>query len=400
MKDIGWTLAPMVAAGLLLIALGCGKDVQSPSDVESAPALATAQTLVFRVVSTGTFHTCGVTTSDVAYCWGYNLYGALGDGTNIGKGNPVPVLGGLHFSLISAGEYHTCGITTSGKAYCWGQNDEGQLGDGTITSRSRPVAVKGGLVFRQIRPGSQFTCGATSSDKGYCWGSNRYGRLGIASIDAGRLAPTPVAGGLAFRRVIAGGTHACGLTPVGKAYCWGRNVEGQIGIGQTVVRRLAPNAVVGGLTFTQVVPGYYHTCGVTTGKRAYCWGLNNSGQLGDGTPTDRLRPTLVAEGHPFIGVSPAFARTCGISSDARMWCWGWNQYGELGVDPRTANHLFTPVQIPGLNFSTVAGGLAAHHTCGVTPTGTAYCWGYGLDGQTGDGSLSSGWVPQQVSPPI
>jgi alpha-tubulin suppressor-like RCC1 family protein len=352
------------------------------------------------VISTGQRHSCGVTTNDLAYCWGYNQYGALGDGGNIGRGNPHLVLGGLHFSVISAGEDFTCGLTTTGKAYCWGLNSSGQLGDGTTTNHSKPVAVKGGLVFRQIRPGSQFTCGATTSDKGYCWGSNRYGRLGIASIDAGRLVPTAVAGGLAFRRVIAGGTHTCGLTPVGKAYCWGRDVEGQLGIGQVVTRRLAPNAVVGGLTFTQVVPGYYHTCGVTTGKRAYCWGQNSSGEIGNGFNSNRLSPTLVSGGHLFIGVSPAFARTCGITSDSHMWCWGWNQYGELGVDPRISNHLYTPHQIATPNFNAVAGGIAGHHTCGVTPTGTGYCWGYGLDGETGDGTLSGGWIPRQLSPPI
>jgi alpha-tubulin suppressor-like RCC1 family protein len=398
MKDIGWTLTPTLATGLLLITLGCGEEVQSPSNLESPPAFATTATLTFRLVTTGTYHSCGVTTSDVAYCWGDNLHGALGDGTTIDRTRPVAVAGGLRFSVVSAGEYFTCGITLGQKAYCWGLNDNGQLGDATLSNRLRPVAVKGGLVFRQIRPGSQYTCGATTTDKGYCWGSNRYGRLGIASIDARRLVPTPVAGGLAFRRVIAGGSHSCGLTPTGKGYCWGRNAEGQLGIGQTVVRRLAPNAVSGGLSFTQLVPGYFHTCGVTGDKQAYCWGSNGAGQIGDGWTINRLVPTRVAGGHLFKGVSPFAAHTCGVTSEQRIWCWGSNLYGQVGYDPYFTS-LRIPVPVGTRLYSAVAGGLAAVHTCGLATSGAAYCWGGNSDGQLGDGTTTNHSTPAPVVSP-
>jgi alpha-tubulin suppressor-like RCC1 family protein len=379
---------------------GCQQDMSFPSEPATTPALSTAAAgLVFRQLTTGLDHSCGVTTTNLAYCWGKNTNGQLGDGTKLGKGNPVLVQGGLHFTQISAGDDHTCAVTGTGNAYCWGLNNVGQLGDGSTMTRTKPVAVKGGLVFRQVRPGSRFTCGATTGDLGYCWGSNGSGQLGIATIESKKLVPTAIFGGFKFRRVIAGGFHACGLTTLGKAYCWGRNVEGQLGINSTV-RKLSPKPVVGGLTFTQVVTGGYHTCGVTTDKRAFCWGLNNSGQGGDGTNALQHQvPTLVAGGHLFKGVSPGFARTCGIVTDSKMWCWGWNQYGELGVDPSVTQHLRTPHQIPSPSFSEVAGGIAAHHTCGLTSTGTGYCWGYGVDGQTGDGRLSISSSPQPVSGP-
>jgi alpha-tubulin suppressor-like RCC1 family protein len=98
--------------------------------------------LTFRAVSAGLFHACGVTTSDAAYCWGWNQYGQMGDGT-IGTDHlvPTPVGGGLTFATVSAGGSHSCGVTTSNAVYCWGYNGNGTLGDGTTTNRLVPTAV-------------------------------------------------------------------------------------------------------------------------------------------------------------------------------------------------------------------------------------------------------------------
>jgi alpha-tubulin suppressor-like RCC1 family protein len=84
-----------------------------------------------QLVSGG--HTCGVTTLNKAYCWGYNFTGALGDGSETNRLTPTAVLGGLLFDGVTPGDYHTCGVTTTGRAYCWGHNAYGQLGNGTRT---------------------------------------------------------------------------------------------------------------------------------------------------------------------------------------------------------------------------------------------------------------------------
>ncbi|OLC99583.1 MAG: hypothetical protein AUI89_08550 [Gemmatimonadetes bacterium 13_1_40CM_3_65_8] len=127
-------------------------------------------------VSAGFVHTCGVTSSGAAYCWGNNTVGELGDGTyGTDRLTPVAVSGGLTFAAVSAGFYFTCGVTTSRPAYCWGDNPAGELGNGTTTNSTTPVAVSGGLTFVAVSAGDAHTCGVTPSGAAYCWGGNGYG---------------------------------------------------------------------------------------------------------------------------------------------------------------------------------------------------------------------------------
>jgi alpha-tubulin suppressor-like RCC1 family protein len=313
----------ILGATLVLIAtLGCREDdAQAPSDPEPGPALTlvSSAALSFLQVSTGLFHTCGVTSDHRAFCWGQNDAGQLGDGTTDNNSTPVAVAGGLHFLQISAGVSHSCAVTTDNRAYCWGRNTFGRLGNGTTTSSLKPVAVAGGYRFRRVSAGDFHTCGVALSDRALCWGSNLYGQTGDGTLVKVHKWPVVVAGGLRFRTVSAGGAgdrgHSCGVTYYDRGYCWGYGGAGELGDGGTYVRR-TPRAVAGGHYFREVIAGigpgggYGSSCGVTTVDRAYCWGANGRGQLGDGTTTTRLKPVLVSGGLRFSRVSTGFEQTC------------------------------------------------------------------------------------------
>jgi alpha-tubulin suppressor-like RCC1 family protein len=135
---------------------------------------------------------CGLTTAGDPYCWGYNRFGRLGDGSpeETIRQDPGPVVGGLKFSAISVSTYHVCGLTSAGAAYCWGQNG-GALGDGTTITRFTPVPVQGGLTFRALSVGSSHTCGLTTAGDAYCWGDNQFGQIGDGTTTT-RLTPVPV----------------------------------------------------------------------------------------------------------------------------------------------------------------------------------------------------------------
>jgi alpha-tubulin suppressor-like RCC1 family protein len=211
------------------------------------------------------------------------------------------VVGGITFASLTAGGDHTCGLTGGRAAYCWGANGVGELGDGSTTDRATPVAVGGGITFAGLTAGEGHTCGLTSAGAAYCWGWNSYGQLGRGDTLAAAT-PAAVAGGITFASLAAGGFHTCGLTSGGAAYCWGSNNGGPLGdgIGQLgdgwTRDRHTPVAVSGGITFGSLTAGVFHSCGLTSGGAAYCWGSNFFFVLGDGSATDRHTPVAVA--HP------------------------------------------------------------------------------------------------------
>jgi alpha-tubulin suppressor-like RCC1 family protein len=238
----------------------------------------------FRQISAGGKHTCALTTSTTSkiYCWGE---GILGNGSGYATfKTPQLVSGARTYRQVSVGTGHTCAVSTTHKVLCWGGNRYGQLGNGGAASfiAVSPVAVAGTVQYLQVSAGVNSTCAVTTTNKAYCWGYGFHGQIGDGKwLD--RFTPRAVAGGLSFERVSAGKDHTCGETAGNRAYCWGANWWGELGDGTFENERPTPTAVVGELHFAQVDAGASHNCGVATGYQAWCWGKNMDGQLGNGT---------------------------------------------------------------------------------------------------------------------
>ena len=380
-------------------------------------------------VTAGGNHTCGTALDGASYCWGRNDNGQLGDGTTVTRTSPVLVAGGLPLIALFSGTAHTCGVTDwtvqGGLTYCWGLNSFGQIGDGTTDQRTTPglVAV---LELDGIATGGDFSCGMDDDfGLGYCWGANDHGQLGNGTTSAARnpvrltlplcgdgpqipggLLP-PNGASCPLTGLRAGTSHICaqvrGLTNlVFDWYCWGANGNGQLGDG-TTIDRAQVTLVGGGMSFGDLSAGGRHTCGtlaqydrgppwgVVFGA-TYCWGLNTSGQLGDGTLTQRTSPVLVASGQRFGPLSAGGAHTCAITS-GDLFCWGDNTHGQLGNGSTVNSAVPLPVA-GGLHFVSVSAG--ARHTCAVTAAGVAYCWGDNTFGQLGNGTTTDSRVPVKV----
>lgn len=247
----------------------------------------------FASITATSSNTCGVTTTGEGYCWGYGTTGRNGDGVNAHQNVPVRVAGETEaylFRNISAGHYHACGITTDNDAYCWGGNGFGRRGDGTTDGDSfRPVPVAGGHKFVTISTGTYSGCALTVDGDAYCWGTN--GAIGADGVPASRLGtgtdndtllvPTPVVGGHKFTDITTGKDHTCGLTAAGDAYCWGYNNAGQRGDGSDIDNANSPQLVAGGHKFKAISGRFEHTCAITTAGAAYCWGPGDLGKLGN-----------------------------------------------------------------------------------------------------------------------
>jgi len=244
-------------------------------------------------------HTCALTATGAAYCWGYNSFGTSGDGTTIPHLTPTLAALGALFTSITTSENHSCGITVSGIALCWGFDLHGQLGIGNPTGVTLvPTPVFGNIPFASLSAGVQHTCGVIAvSGYALCWGFNGPAALGGGVLGGERHLPTPVGSLVAWSSVGAGAWFGgCALATTGTAYCWGLNTNGvALGMGSTpdVQPIPAPVAADLGLHFSSLNPGIFHTCGVSTTGRGYCWGYNANGTVGDGTLINRDLPVIV-----------------------------------------------------------------------------------------------------------
>jgi alpha-tubulin suppressor-like RCC1 family protein len=370
----------------------------------------------FASVTAGGAHTCGLTASGTAYCWGRDESGQLGVPAPLTLCLPeeggfpcglVPFLvdGGISFSQLTAGESHTCGLTSDGSAWCWGNNAHGQLGDDSFASRHAPVAVATSLKFVSIEAGIAHTCGLTSAGAAWCWGWNDSGQLGDGTTER-RSTPVQVAvpAGVTFQQLAPGGgayrDFTCGLAGSGTTYCWGSNARGQLGRGtQDFDPHPSPAPLSGNLTFTSIAAGFGNqACGLTSAGSAYCWGGNGAGELGDGSVGDSFQPVAVSGGIAFqklaIGGNIEAGITCGLTSAGAAHCWGYNTFGSLG-DGTTVSRR-TPVAVTGgWQFESISVGML--HACARTVSGTLYCWGSGRTGQCGINYATMSPVPVKVS---
>jgi alpha-tubulin suppressor-like RCC1 family protein len=381
---------------------------QTVPEVQTSSLGASLQALELGRISVGGHHSCGLTSLGEAYCWGSNNFGQLG---NAGQDSntSVAVVGGHRFSSISAGNSHTCGITVSGKAYCWGKNAEGRLGNATRQNSSSPspVAANGNgevLTFLQLSAGGEHTCGINLQQDLYCWGSSAV--LGVNSL---LLIPKrfyAIPQELSFTQVSAGKNHTCALGVSKKAYCWGSNNFGQLGTNDINPRILpTPLAAPGDhLTFSSISSGQDHTCGLTTDGQAYCWGRNNSGQLGVSGIAESLNPIAVTFGigNPvlrFTSLVVGYYFTCGLTLAGQLYCWGNNDYGQLGIGALPSTAVPTLVAAPAsgeqLLYSSIAVGESS--SCAVTTNAQMFCWGFNATGQLGNGTQDDSSLPVEVS---
>lgn len=307
-------------------------------------------TLRLVTIHGGGEHICGLTADSTAYCWGRNAFGEVGDGTRLSRDRPTRVVSNTKFALISASAYTTCALDGSGRAYCWGRKDFGGIGDGTDTEGAiepAPKAVRTQVRFKAVN-GESPNCGINFEGAIYCWGhvAGSFVDPFRAPGDcvsvfyewySGHqcLVPTPLATTLKFVEVAG---DNCGITAAGAAYCWGDGYFGQFGDGRTGVYSVPPVAVSGGIQFGHLASGGSHVCGLDLAGKAFCWGNNFVGQLGIGEPNPAAGIGLKAEPTPvltelrFVTIASRAARTCALTADGQVWCWGESSFIPVQVD--------------------------------------------------------------------
>jgi len=319
-------------------------------------------------------------------------------------------------TALALGINHSCALRSDGTVWCWGRNLYGQLGDGTNTDRVTPVQVSTLLGVTGVACNGDFCCARTSLGAAWCWGRNHQGQLGndLTTNSATRVRVLHAADPSGFlsgvERVETGPARACALKTDGTLWCWG---AANLGDGTTTASRVpvqvldpAGTAPLNGVTHFSV---FSNTCVRRSDGAVLCWGPNTQGSAGDQTNTPRSLPVflLVQSGlDPYMGaadVNIGENHSCLIRDDRTAWCWGGNLTSQLGIGGTWGFNY--PVQVVGyqvphlLDVAQLAGSEMG--SCARTQDGRIYCWGANGGGRFGDGTQDShGGTPFPVHGPL
>jgi alpha-tubulin suppressor-like RCC1 family protein len=352
-------------------------------------------------LSPGLYHTCAALPGGNVECWGLNLNGDLGSGSNVHNfRRPVKVIGLPSALSVAAMDYNTCALTRTGTVKCWGINAEGEAGNGNDKIEKDPVGVSGLTGVTAIAAAGGHACALLRAGTVKCWGQNKDGVLGNGTIKNERK-PVAVHGLAGVASIVTSGNVACALLKKGTAKCWGQNSGGQLGNGAgngpdfcafgeaSYACSTTPVTVKGLTNATALAVGDSHVCALLKAATVKCWGGNLDGELGNGTTKASKTPVAVTGLTGVVAISAAGGSgddTCAVLKTETVKCWGNNRYGQLGNG--SLNNQTRPVFVAGLTgVASVSNGT--NHTCAFLVNNHAKCWGNNLYGQLGNGTATS-----------
>ncbi len=352
-------------------------------------------------------------------CFGDNQSGQVGIGEDSNVVTSPRVLNLLDTVMTSLGEEHSCALLGDGTVSCWGDGSNGKLADNNpnFHQRTTPQKVDANSLnnVTQIASASNSTCAlvlgdSPGEDQVKCWGEGANGQLGIGSSPTSQALPAAISSFWLpdVRSIAAGDDHYCAVAArqgqTESVRCWGHGK----GTGRDA-GALVPRGLPGGLPSRakKLAAGNDFTCALVASGDVYCWGVNDSGQLGNDDPsgTDSTTPVKVAfaSDEKAIDIAAGRSHACAIMESSFMQCWGDGSYYKLGTGYSDAD-AFRPQQVRAGTFSGVTAIAAGgNHTCAVTD-GTGYfteaglwCWGKNESGEVGRGDQNSPvQVPEQV----
>lgn len=353
-------------------------------------------------VAVGSAHACALLDNGNVKCWGINTFGLLGVGDSSNRGDAPGQMGdnlaainlgtGKTATFLAAGGSTTCAILNDGTLKCWGLNDYGQLGQGDKTHRGvlasamgdnlLPIDLGTGKTAVAVSVGAQNVCALLNDATVKCWGFNGFGELGLGDtnnrgddpMEMGDNLPTIDLGtGKTALGISAGYGLTCARLNDNSVKCWGYNIQGELGLGDKVMRGDGPMEMGDNLpaidlgtgkTALQIVAGKEglspRACAVLNDNTLKCWGAN-FGTLGLGdSPNRGDDPNEMGDNLPAInlgtGISTAsaavYSHICAVSTNSFLKCWGTNDVGQLGLGD-TASRGATPAEM-GNNLPNVS----------------------------------------------
>lgn len=311
---------------------------------------------------------------------------------------------------MGVGEFsHTCAVY-EGAAYCWGYGSGGALGNGNTTNQDAPVAVNtagvlAGKTITKVATSSGNSCALAEGDI-FCWGNGAGGGLGNGTTTTSTVpVAVTMSGALAGKEVIditVGNNGGCAIADDNRAYCWGENSTGKLGNNTTTDSSVPVAVDTSGVLSGPVsaISMKSNTCALSNGA-VYCWGYNANGQLGNGNTTNSPVPFAVntagvLSGRTIEKVAVGAYHVLVLADDGRVYVWGHAPYGlGSGVTSSTTPTAVTVAGVlAGKNVTSIAAG--GYNSCVIADDNAIYCWGQGTSGQLGNNNNVSSGSPVAV----
>jgi alpha-tubulin suppressor-like RCC1 family protein len=356
-------------------------------------------------IAVGSGHTIAIEESGELFSWGFNGSGQLGYLPTISRSSPQSVGTSSNWSMVGAGTRHSLAIDEQGQLFAWGDNSYGQLGNGVSGYSTEIILVDSPNIWTQVAAGSDqgvrrlsYSIAIDSEGRLFSWGANYAGQLGSGKYLDLKY-PELIESSAVWQKVSAGSAHILAINENGELFSWGNNSFGQLGRGymadESYIR--TPTTVPGLSNIMKVSVGDRHSCALSQTGQVFCWGLNSSGELGNGTNQQSINSVEVLNISTATDISSGNYHTCILLADKKVSCWGLNSSGQLGdgtFDDRNAS-----VGVNGLSgIKQISAG--GNHTCAITDDNEVYCWGDNSSGQLGDGTRESRNLPDKFVYPL
>jgi alpha-tubulin suppressor-like RCC1 family protein len=365
----------------------------SVQDVTKSQTIFVSVNPVKASISAGRSHSLALKPDGTLLSWGSNARGELGNGTAVSQ-NPTPsaVVGASNIVAIATGHYYSLALKSDGTMLSWGDDQFGELGDGTVGPLNNPTpsAISGLSNIVAIAAGNSHSLALKSDGTMLSWGWNSSGQLGNSTISPNNPTPSIVIGASNIVAIAAGSYNSLALKSDGTLLSWGANSSGQLGDGTASGIRLnnpTPSAVVGASNIVAISAGTFHSLALKSDGTLLSWGDDDYGQLGDGTvgPVYNSTPSAVIGANNTVGIVAGSLHSLALKSDGTMLSWGLDDAGQLG-DGTVGPNNPTPSAVSGLsNIVALAAGF--NDSLVLKSDGTMLSWGDNSGGQLGYGTI-------------
>jgi alpha-tubulin suppressor-like RCC1 family protein len=350
--------------------------------------------ICWQSISCGNYHVAAIKTDGSLWAWGRNGNGQLGDGTVIDKKMPTQIGNATNWRLVSCGQNYTLAIKTDGSLWAWGSNN-GTLGDGTSIDKYTPIQIGTATNWQSISCGDGHVMALKTNGSLWAWGRNGNGQLGNNMRAIGTTSPIQIGTDLDWKMIDCGGNHTVALKMNGSLWAWGLNNNGQLGDGTTIDKDVVTRIAIANDWQKISCSGVNNTIAIKTNGSLWAWGWNGNGQLGDGTNVQKIVPIQIGIDYDWLDIATGYTHTLATKTNGSFWTWGGNYRGQLGDGTNTDKWLPTSVIA---SIASMSGGNA--FSIAIKTDNSLLVWGLNDVGELGDNTLIDKNMPTTIPCPI